>query len=562
MALLGLSLFLANCGTNLFPRNDANRELTAEGNISLGNEAKLDGNFKLARQYFTKATELDPTLTDGWYLKAEMELRVESIRLPDLVSELINDNKKKLPFFPDSTIHADTVLRTLMVDGTPVNVTPLDTLYDKLVHLFKPSIQAYDDLSQIFSGRATKGTFTKDKILSDFTMLSSLQTALLSLDNSPKDNQLTADYSPNNKERQLYKVMATGLKNIDSIDIDVDSIKTLFDGPEDINGMVDDLINAANISLASISDWDAEIQASNSEKVDKTMLQDPKKQMQTIILKAGYYYYNDWKNNDADYFDCNQNGLVERMIWIDTNGNDKIDWVDPANSNHAFCISDSLSIIRNDTSFQDNALFGKVVNGDDKYVFFKGPNGGEFVVGDWGVDEEQLDDADNDLDGIKDEDSRCGSDTLDNDADFIKVDTIDLAIDDSVGSLQSATKHGLDIPTHTIRTTSKMMWVDKNHDGKINAPNGDIINYSYVISNLSAIKAAINSGTAYGEWISGDWGIDEEYQDGIDNDSDGRIDEDGDIHLIHRTDIWSLSERNNYMDFLKSNIDLSNIRGR
>lgn len=582
LAVSGLALFLAHCGTNIFPSSDTNRKETADGCISLGMEAERDGDYETALDYYTTATELDSTLTDGWYLKAKMELRTKGIRLPDLVGELINDNKKKLPFFPDSTIRGDTTLRTVLYYDSTLhaeavfNITPLDTMYDRLVKLFDPSIQAYNDLLHIFVGNATKGTYTKSKILSDFTMLSSLQTALLSLDNSPKDNSLSPGYNPYNKERVLYKVMGKGLKDIDHIEIDVDSIKALFDGPEDINGMVQDLIDAATVSLASINDWDAEIQASDAENIDKDMLKDPQEQMQTVIQKAGYYYYNDKKDNDGDYWDANKNDSVERMIWVDTNGNNKVDWVDPANPSIAFVPSDTFDRMRNDTSYRaDTSLFGFRVLGDDKRYYFKGLNGGEFVAGDWGVDEEQLDDVENDgdkigdtkddgdKDDVKDEDSRISSDTLDQDADFIKIDTSNIAAIDSIfGSWQSGKRALNTHPTvkaGQVLTTARLGWIDLNSNGVIDGPTGTHLTRTEVINNYAAIVAAINGGTAYGEWFAGDWGIDEEYVDGLDNDGDGKYDEDGDVHLIHRPE-WDPS-RNGYMDLLKASIQRKDIRG-
>jgi hypothetical protein len=288
--------------------------------------------------------------------------------------------------------------------------------------------------------------------------------------------------------------------------------------------------------------------------------------MQTIILKSNYYYYNDGKDNDFDYFNTNRDSLggrpvVQRTIWVDTNGNDAIDWVEPGNPANAFNITDLIRIIRTDPAYQNNPLFqqyGRYIavdstTTDDKHFIFTGPNGGEFVAGDWGVDEESLDDVDNDQDGFKDEDSRIAKDTLDQDGDFIDIDT--LAFDDSLhGSGKFATAG-----PYAGKNLARLIWVDDNVDGRISAPDGTPITRQYVLDSIAAITAAVNSGMGYGEWIAGDWGVDEEYVDGIDNDGDGLVDEDGDIHLIHRSEFWPRSTRDRYMDSLKIWIDLNDI---
>jgi tetratricopeptide (TPR) repeat protein len=575
LILVAVAVLFCNCGQSIWPSDSDNKKETAEGNILLGNEAKNDKDWETALEYYTRATELDPYLTDGWYLKAEMELRVKGITLPELIGELLNDNEDKLPFFPDSTLDTINPIKQISYyepdSGRHVWIDyfELDSLYDRLVELFEPSIQAYNDLMVIFQGdtingrfiQATKGTFTRDKILSDFTMLSSLQTALTTLDNSPKDYRLSPEHGPYNKERNLYKILGRGLKKIDSIEIDMDAVKQNFDGPDDINDMINDLLEAAEISLSSINEWDAEIKGSESEEIDKEMLDDPKANIETIILKANYYYYNDGRDNDHDYWDTNKDGIMHRTIWIDTNGNDKIDWVNPATGEN-FCITDTFKIMRDSATYvYDTHYFGITVSGEEKYYYFKDTNGGEFVAGDWGVDEESLDGTDstgdNDGDGLKDEDSRIAKDTLDQDGDFIDIDI--LAFDDSLHGSGKFAKTGPD----SGKNLSMLIWVDYNVDGRISAPDGTPITHQYVLDSIVAITAAINSGAGYGEWIAGDWGVDEEYVDGIDNDGDGKVDEDGDIHLIHRSEYWgrnvASSTRNRYMEFLKTNINLNDI---
>ncbi|MFH0920382.1 MAG: hypothetical protein V1913_08460 [Fibrobacterota bacterium] len=573
-------IFLSNCGLNIFSSPDSMKELTADGLIMLGNEQMQQKNYNKALEYYTKATIKEPLLADAWYFKAKAELRSSGVLLDELVKELQNEDTKKLPFFPDSTLDTTTVIRTVTYrNETGTNslfsVYAIDTLYDKLVTLIQPCFKAYDDLSRIFDGRAPNGTFKEKNIRLDFTMLSSLRTAMISLDMN-KDGILDPTYTPYNTERKLYKVMGKGLTNINDINIDVNSIRSLYSGPDDINGMIEGLVASAAISLSAISNLDAEIQASSATGVDKGMMTDSKKQMETIILKANYYKYNDHKDNDNDGYDTNHDSLVQRTIWIDTNGNDCIDWTDPS-SGISYNLTDLFGWLRRDSvliqptsglpapwidtvahRYDSNYFYVEKV-GEDKFYLFKKGNGGEFVAGDWGVDEEQLDDHNSDGDGIKDEDSRVASDSLDNDGDFIKIYT-DVSRPDSdayYGTRQSG-KKAIDTrplsPTFgQLCNTAKMAWVDFNHDCRITGPTGVAITRQYVIDSFVVISARLNSGQPYGEWIAGDWGVDEEYVDGIDNDGDGRIDEDGDVHLVHRSPIWDAA-RTDYIISIKDTL--------
>jgi hypothetical protein len=571
-SLFGIMLF-SDCGTNVFQAPDSLLETTADGLIILGNRAKRDQNYTKALDYYVRASEEDPNLTDAWYLQAEMILLTAEggqIRLPDLISELISENNRKLPFFPSSDM-PNAVLRQMDIPNPSggnirIDYMKYDSLYDRLVNLYNPTMKAYEALLRIYGDGtsaykvANKGQFTREIIRMDFTMLSALRTALISLDQKPQDGRLEKELGPWNAERKLYMLMAGGLKDINNININVDSVKQLFDGPDDINGMIENLVAAAEISLNAITDTKLELEGANIDSAKKAMMNDPQKQMQTIIAKAGYFYYTDYKDNDLSFFKTpgSHPSYKQRMIWIDINDNDQIDWVNPNDS--SINISEVISDIRRNKVAYDTNYFQVNISGADTFFIFKGTHGGEFVAGDWSIDEEQLDDKDNDGDGLKDEDSRMSSDTLDQDFDFIKIDNRQILID--FKPIQSG-KFAYDSTTSEIKNTSRMLWDDLNGDGRINgpAPDFDVIDRAYVIENKAAIEIAINNGTGYGEWISGDWGIDEEYYDGIDNDGDGRIDEDGDIHRIHN---WTQPQKEAFIQNIKNVLSANptNIRAR
>lgn len=62
-----------------------------------------------------------------------------------------------------------------------------------------------------------------------------------------------------------------------------------------------------------------------------------------------------------------------------------------------------------------------------------------------------------------------------------------------------------------------MVWTDANGDGKIDDASGNPLPAPY-------------TGPYTGEFQGGDWGVDEEKLDGVDNDGDGWIDEDSGLH--------------------------------
>jgi len=260
--------------------------LSAEGFVQLGNKEKRDQEFQKALDYYNLATEFDPTLADGWYLKAEMELRVEGITLPFLINELQNENPSKLPFFPDTNTNTDSILYIVVQGSDTFPVTPLDTLYDKLALISGPIFKAYFAMKNIFDEIAYRGLFTRDVILLDFTMLSTLFVVMQAVDQNPRDSTLTQGYGPSNLEREIFKVLAInedapGLLNLDTAQL------ALINGSEyNINRLIDDLITAAQVSLSAANDLDAEIKSSTASGIDTTMMEAPIKLMKTIIAEA------------------------------------------------------------------------------------------------------------------------------------------------------------------------------------------------------------------------------------------------------------------------------------
>ncbi|MCD6577927.1 tetratricopeptide repeat protein [bacterium] len=86
----------------------------------------------------------------------------------------------------------------------------------------------------------------------------------------------------------------------------------------------------------------------------------------------------------------------------------------------------------------------------------------------------------------------------------------------------------IDINQNTQQDT--MVWSDDNHNGTIDDTTGTPWTYDRVNLLVLPLDATWFS-TNGGEWQDGDFGVDEELIDGIDNDSDGTVDEDSGGHI-------------------------------
>jgi len=259
--------------------------ISAEGFVQLGNREKIYQDFEKALEYYTLATELDPQLADGWYLKAEMELRVGGVVLPDLINELQNKDPSKLPFFPDETLDS-SILWYVYSGADYIAVRAIDTLYDRLAIVSGPVFKAYFDLQNIIQGVAYKGLFTRERIRLDVVSLSNLYVVLRGIDQIPKDSILTSGYSPLNLERELFKVLSVNEEAWGTFNFDTTQLSQFLGNGYDINQNITDIINSATISLSIINELDAEIKASSASGIDTTMMEAPKALMNAVIEGA------------------------------------------------------------------------------------------------------------------------------------------------------------------------------------------------------------------------------------------------------------------------------------
>jgi hypothetical protein len=247
-----------------------------------------------------------------------------------------------------------------------------------------------------------------------------------------------------------------------------------------------------------------------SNKLDTNMASGIGSVIKELNVILPYYYYSDFKDNDDDFWntDNDAKGEMNRMVWIDWDNDHKIDIFSPADTlekGHLH-IGDNIHILQNPDLYEIIDL----PDSDYKRYLYKGPYTHEFVNGDWGVDEEILDGMDNDGDNLIDEDTRIVPDLIDDDGDYF--DTDKNSIQNPMIWIDSNTNVVMDISSGNwqrvpVDTTFKN--IHKNH-----------------YKNGIPDSIPIYVGPAQQEFITGDYGLDEEWYDGKDNDNDGLIDED------------------------------------
>jgi hypothetical protein len=596
------------------------------------------GNAPKALDYFNQAIQSDSLYSDAWYYRSKMILRIGDVLVYMLWSEIRSLNpdgtrdSNKVPFFPRDTMvfkgvayphWPSTVIDTIKVtekgyvDST-IYVTNADTLYNHYSRLYSPSMESYKCMKRIWDGFTPHGTIGSAVIRADYLFLSSLFTSFIICDVN-LDYKLDTSYI-DNKERQAYVTFAKSFTNIHDIHLNADDIYGIYT-VADINKNIDSILNSSNITLNVLNSLDGEIQGSKySDTTDKTMLSDPRKQLQDIVRQAGYYYHDDKKDNDFDWYDTDSNGVQNKMVWMDIN-NDKHITLDLNDSAGSMIVCDSAHFMADvqqsglgyprppSPDPEQNNLplmflarnYGYRLVGTTKYYFYCGPHKGEFVAGDYGVDEEKLDDKNNDGDmngsnGLKDEDTRISPDSLDNDGDYVEfsvnhplpnpgtlaaqkvytsyivtwshgyinrrafftpmqAQSLDTIIDDfgnqyrifkffdttrvkafmeKLGAVVGNQMTCMVGDTLVIRAEpvghpiqDAIIWFDKDNDGLIDRTmngTGSPAEPHFTNADTTYLKQ-----TGYqGEFIAGDWGVDEEVYDGCDNDGDGKIDEDGD----------------------------------
>ena len=397
--------------------------------------------------------------------------------------------------------------------------------------------------------------------------------AVLGLVDLDDDRQL--DYDPVNPttEQEMFRVLVQDVPSIDSLELD--SLKQVSRDPNDINPKLDSLRRVVDKAHESDSLFKQELRegAEKSSKLDTTMTQNISDAIDVFHTVLPYYYYHDLRDNDDSYWDTDGDGQVDPMIWMDWDGDDLIDVHSPAQINGGAAhlhIGDSLHRLENP------GLYTLVDPANEDYELFvyKGDTCYEWIGGDWSVDEEMMDAKDNDRDGLTDEDTRTVNDTIDDDGDYVELtvtNTLSLGLQaggkyvrlwgngrqnraqlfdngsvgdtlvDAYGNVYEVIRY---IDSSQVDAVLKSLGTDPAYDyARMNpsqigdtaairaetqsAPIKDPTVWNDANGN-GKIDGVNASNPAYGtEFLAGDWGVDEEWYDGVDNDNDGLVDEDG-----------------------------------
>ena len=510
IVILLLLFVVVHISCNLFSPSDREKMARKHGAMALVLEGKLkmdDGEWQAAIDLFDEAIDEDRSLSEAWFYKGKCVLRRDGVDL-STVWDQVNPSRVDTsdipflfdPFFPlgakcppEGVVSPDTCINgewgewreysniipefTLTLGGSTYSTTTLgDSVFLERKRLFDAVCRAVLCLDSIHYNNGMDGRIKRKQYESDYLIQISIKTVLSAADMNGNDS---LDFG--SAESDAFRVLSLDLSSWE--DQSLDNLKEISRDPNDINTLIERILPIVGKADTSRNNFRDELQGS---AVDTGMISGLNMMIDVFGDRLPYYYYRDGLDNDGDYWNTDTIGegqlqrsdtvsadiffnpvsgrveRMDRMIWIDWDYDDKID------------IDESGNHIGDQAHVESHSEYYILVDpADEDYTrrIYSGPHGGEFIAGDWGVDEEVMDGEDNDQDGLVDEDTRPAADTLDDEG--IVVDEAEL------------------VP---------LVWDDVN-------------------GNLG-----IDIGA--GEVLEGNRDVDEEWFDGIDNDRDGKIDDD------------------------------------
>ncbi len=391
LLLSGLIIFLISCGINgnLFePPKDLKADLDAVGLVEEGIVLFREGKYAEAYDYCTTAVDKDPTYSSAYYWAAKSYLRLYNLSIATIYNE-IQDNTK-IPFL-----------------GGGRSIESADSVYH-------PNWVALDLCRKIVKGPANDGIWNRRNLSLDISTMGAIlgPFSIIDVDN---DGHLERSHE---LERRMFERIQIDIRNVDTIKLNVDSIRDIIKNPDTVNIFIDELLGMIDtVSLENLSLFDESLDESRQSGLSaqrQSEIDSATKNYRELMNRLSYtaklYRYDDLKDNDFDWFDTDKNGKVDTMYWKDYDGDSLID---------IFVGTDSSLQEAGDVHILDAAYRLKSGVFDSHYTFtikefdprdtifiYKGPYRGEFIRGDYGVDEEIMDGKDNDRDGISDEDTR------------------------------------------------------------------------------------------------------------------------------------------------------------
>lgn len=546
LSVIFLLISLISC--NLFEPNeiDSSKYYTQTGEFwILEGKKKMQNrdwigalsDFEEALQYKNKDGK---KYSEAYFYIGKCILRISDVNLSQVWDEVNPGNESNdVPFLYNPENAPDSNVLSILESGTfnmdiynfytnSYNNYSADTLIDSV---FLERKRIYDAMSVAiryldtihYNSDEMDGIIRREHYESDYLIEISV-TMVLGITDVNNDGILDFD----SDERKAFKILSQDVPNLDEMELD--SLKTISKNPNEIKENLDLILYSLELADSSYNNFNNELKGAD---MDTSMVKDIGSMIGTFKKILPYFYYDDYQDNDEDWYNTNGNSTDttingisypknDRMIWIDWDHDTLIDVYGPSDTaafGHIH-IGDNIHIAQNPTLYQ---LVDPADTTYKRYIY-SGTYNYEFIGGDWGSDEELMDGHDNDQDGLVDEDSRNVSDTLDDDGDWYNTDNTIL----------------------NDTTFNPLQWVDNNANGifDISASTGWQNNpLSLQFRNLHAISFLVQYGkvlpdsvktfveTYTDEFSAGDYGLDEEWYDGIDNDGDGLTDEDIGEHI-------------------------------
>ncbi|MFH1762180.1 MAG: hypothetical protein ABIA63_13865 [bacterium] len=615
--LLIISLLCLNCQNNLFQPLSADSDENPNSLVLQGRKFFEENKYELAAEKFAMAAKLEPEKSEAWYWHAKSVLRQYGVTAIT-VKEIIEDAEEgldKIPILGDPlpenvkacSAGADTSSADSQCyhDYLKSKMNQMDTIY-------YPNETAWNDLRHIVPrandplygiGDANDGVISYKMITYDYFLCATLVSIFRLLDTKTYIpggqplNKPDGHISHQVKAEWDAFLVFRGI-NPNTVNLNLADILDISSNPWDLNQNISqssDLLDAsAKTSLGTFNEQIDKAQASE-KAVDN--LQNT---LGDMSIKMKYYFYGDSSDNDFDWWDIDGDGKMDKMVWIDTSGNNRLDLYLPANKWDTFLVyqgkvpngqmrkADSVnkkgyldehvleskggkydpdSTIDKTIRFRRNdivLLFGgstvlnwhmDTIKFDTVYIPAVTQRSGEWIGGDYGVDEELLDGKDNDGDGLKDEDTRNTA-GIDDDNDWFDTDnngSLDIMIwtdkneNKFIDVIHNGTNYYLCSPRHRTDFPGayNSMYDPGDKDDKDKIERCKVIVNREVDANpnsyftrsdtagclrkpLFTLKRSEwqDSGFSCEEWISGDFGIDEDIKDNWDNDWDMISDED------------------------------------
>ncbi len=498
--------------------------LVVEGKLLIAEEQWAE-----ALRYFEEALARDKGLSEAWFYKGKCLLRLADVGLQDVWDEIYPetsieqiDTVDEVPFLYNDERPLSDSLAVPYSLSTPgfenyTALTVLDSVFLERKKIYDAISGAHACLEAIHTRRdpytgedlseKMDDMITRAQYEADYLIESSVKTVLGIVDVNIND---TLDYADSAREKEAFRIICTNMRDLD--DIDFDSLSKIERNPREINRHLDALITIVRKTDTSFVNFQAELieNAAKTDLIDPSLPDPIGDAVGKLNSFLPFMYYNDFADNDSDFYNTNRTRdqynaeRRERMIWIDWDRDGKIDIY----ADRQVHIGDSADT----AEFRNLYTFIDTPGGNFRRFIYTGGYCHEFIGGDWGVDEEILDGIDNDRDGIVDEDTRIHADTLDDDGDFADV----------VSERPNDREH---YPTQ---------WNSQNLIYRVGAPPADEAAVDTLTRFLQLLELRRDTVPAKipvydahaGDFAGGDYGIDDEPYDGIDNDGDGLIDED------------------------------------